>query len=459
MLLKLATSGHEIEEIVNLRKRVFVDELKIQDKDYQDVFNDYFCKNLMVMQDRQLLGSMRVAFDRYSQRFYASYFVTASSQRNRTTGVFLVGGMLRIMEENGIQTLYADSHQRILKEYLNFGCEIIGKPYKKYGFSCEWTPIRYQRSQCTSVARWMLERSRHFLSSQQCQWKFLVKLILCQTIQEYEIVLNSLIGSRQIFSIFPILTENLPSSLQDSTLTGVESIQTQSARVWLESKTSSLNSGNEEESSFDRINALIPQRRILAVKHNSPLLPMAKCYAILTGKHLQAIDCFSKLSIDRETESVWVWMMETDFNSNEWDMLVRHSRKVSLGLQLSKTVADCSIATLRNYLNLIQPQTRPIFFNPKNSLVEWNRDYHHFAAFGDSHQILSKGESCMNFREQSFCRELLENGFSFGDTVKRLNLEFSSSICSQPFLLVGDPALHIISQQSLVKVPVSTGVC
>ena len=143
MLLKLATSSSELEAIVDLRKRVFVDELKIQDKNYQDVFNDYFCKNLMVIEKHQLVGAMRVAFDRHTQRFYASYFVTASFKRNRTTGVLLVGGMLRIMEENGIQTLYADSRPEILKEYLNFGCQIIGEPYRKYGFSCEWIPIRY----------------------------------------------------------------------------------------------------------------------------------------------------------------------------------------------------------------------------------------------------------------------------------------------------------------------------
>ncbi|WP_088242127.1 hypothetical protein [Calothrix rhizosoleniae] len=60
--------------------------------------------------------------------------------------------------------------------------------------------------------------------------------------------------------------------------------------------------------------------------------------------------------------------------------------------------------------------------------------------------------------EQSFCQGLLENGFSFGDAVKRLNLEFSSSISSQPFLLIGDPASHIMGKQSLGKVPISTGI-
>ena len=188
MLLKLATSSSELAEIIDLRKRVFVEELKIQNPDYQDVFNDYFCKNLMVIKNQQLLGAIRVAFDRHTQRFYASYFVTASSKRNRTTGVLLVGGMLRIMRENRIQTLYADSHQQILKEYLNFGCEIMGKPYRKYGFSCEWTPIRYQLSECTSAGNWMLERASQFLSSQQCQWKFPVQLIFCRTIEEYETV-------------------------------------------------------------------------------------------------------------------------------------------------------------------------------------------------------------------------------------------------------------------------------
>ena len=62
MLLKLATSSKELEEIIELRKRVFVDELKIQDKDYQDVFNDYFCKNLMVIKNQQLLGGNACCF-------------------------------------------------------------------------------------------------------------------------------------------------------------------------------------------------------------------------------------------------------------------------------------------------------------------------------------------------------------------------------------------------------------
>lgn len=457
MLLKLATSSSELEEIVDLRKRVFVDELKIQDKNYYDVFNDYFCKNLMVIENHQLVGAMRVAFDRYTQRFYASYFVTAAMKRNRTTGVLLVGGMLRIMEENGIQTLYADSRPEILKEYLNFGCQVIGEPYKKYGFSCEWIPIRYHLSECTPAGYWMQERACQFLSPEQCQWKFPFKLILCSSIFEYETVLESLIATRKIFSTFPVLAnDKLPSSLNDSALTGLDSIEFESAQCWLKSQSDSINS--DGTSSFDRFNTHISRRRILAVKSNSPLLVMAKCYAILTGKHLQVVDDFSKLRIDEETESVWVWMMETDFSVDEWDIIARQTQKVANGLQISQTAQECSINLLRNYLDFIQPQTEPVVFSHGNLPVVGAGEYRHFATFGNSHLIVRKGESSIGSQEQSFCQELLENGFSFGDALKRLNLEFSSSICSGTFLLIGDPATHIMGKESLGKVPISTGI-
>lgn len=450
MFLKLATSSKELTEIVNLRKRVFVDELNIQDKDYQDVFNDYFCKNLMVMQNEQLVGAMRVAFDRHTQRFYASYFVTASSKRNRTTGVLLVGGMLRIIEANGIQTLYADSHQQILQEYLNFGCEIIGKPYRKYGFNCDWTPIRYQFSLCTSAGQWMLERVRPFLSKQQCQWKYPVQLILCRTIGEYETVLERLMTTRQIFAQFPIIDEKVPSSFNNSAFIGVESIQAQSAQVWLESQSYSLN--GDEQSSFEPFNKLIPQRRVLAIRRNSPLVPMAKCYAMLTGKHLQMVDHFSKLVIDQETESVWVWMMATDSSWDEWEIIRQQSRKVAVGLQISQTVQECSINLVRNYLDFIQPQTQPVVFDNKK-LILARQNYHQFASFGNSHLIISKEEYTLGSPEQNFCQELLENGFSFVDAVKRLNLEFSSSFSPQPFLLIGDPALHILTKSDVRSCP------
>ncbi len=457
MLLKLATSSSELKAIVDLRKRVFVDELKIQDKNYQDVFNDYFCKNLMVIEKHQLVGAMRVAFDRHTQRFYASYFVTASFKRNRTTGVLLVGGMLRIMEENGIQTLYADSRPEILKEYLNFGCQIIGEPYRKYGFSCEWIPIRYRLSECTPAGNWMQERARQFLSSQQCQWKFPVKLILCSTIFEYETVLESLIATRKIFSTFPLLTtDELPSSLNDLALTGLDSIETQSAQTWLTSQSDPIN--YDGKSSFDQFNAHISRRRVLAVKCNSPLLVMAKCYAILTGKHLQVVDDFSELRIDEQTESLWVWMMSTDFSVDEWDTIALQTQKVANGLQISKTAQECSINLLQNYLDFIQPQTQPVVFSQGNLPVVGGGEYRHFATFGNSHLILKKGETSIGSQEQSFCQGLLENGFSFGDAVKRLNLEFSSSISSQPFLLIGDPASHIMGKQSFGKVPISTGI-
>lgn len=177
MFLKLAVSKNDLEQIVKLRKQVFVDELKVQDKDYQDIFNDHFSKNLMVIQNGQLVGAVRVVFDYHSQRFYISYLVTASSKRKKTIFALLVGGILHIMEVNRIQTIYADSHSQILEIYLKFGCEIIGKPRRKYGFHCEWTPIRYNFFQRKSVANWMLERARPFLSRQQCKWIYPIGLM------------------------------------------------------------------------------------------------------------------------------------------------------------------------------------------------------------------------------------------------------------------------------------------
>lgn len=405
----------------------------------------------MVFQDQQLVGAMRVAFERYTQRFYASYFVTAPSKRNRTTGVLLVGGMLRIMEENNIQTLYADSHQHILKEYLNFGCKIIGKPYKKYGFSCEWTPIRYQLSECTSAGNWMRERAYPFLSSQQCQWKFPVKLILCETIEEYQNSLERLIQTRQVFSTFPVLqTEESSSHWNKLKLTAVESIQTQSAQTWIETQSDSIN-----HCSFSQINSLVSRRRILVVKQNSSLLPMAQCYAVLTGKYLQVVDDLSQLQINQETESVGIWITQQELSHAEWDILTQQSYKVGLGLQIYQTAADCSTHLLQNYLSFIQPQIHPLIFSSENCAVlslEWSRNYRQFASFGESHYIMCKVEIPLGLKAQNFCQELLENGFSFGDAIKRMNLEFSSPVCSQPFLLIGDPATHIIGKQSIAKI-------
>ncbi len=446
MFLKLAVSSKDIEEIVKLRKRVFVDELKVQDEHYQDVFNDYFCKNLMVMQNERLVGAVRVAFNRHTQRFYASYIVTASPKRKRTVFALLVGGMLRIMEVNGIQTIYADSHQQILDVYLKFGCEIIGKPSRKYGFTCEWTPIRYRFSKSTSVANWMLERARPFLSRRQCQWRYPVNLIFCRTIREYKTVLEPLIASRQIFSQFAVIGHKVPSKLSNSELIGLDSIKTQSAQVWLQSQSSSLKS--YQKSSFDQFNSLIPQKRVLAIKRNSPLVPMAKCYAMLTGTRLQMVNHFSELVINEETKSVWVWVMLRDLSRDEWDIIGQQSQKVALGLQISKTVQECSINLVRNYLDFIQPQTQPVVFENTKLNLE-GQTYRQFAFFGKSHLIVSKEEHSLSFQDQNLCQELLKNGFSFGDTVKRLNSRLSSSFSRQPFLLLGDPTLCTINQPGL----------
>ncbi|MBO9997571.1 MAG: hypothetical protein J7641_00965 [Cyanobacteria bacterium SID2] len=462
MLLKLATHRGDIEQIIQLRRRVFVDELKIQDPDYQDVFNDYFCKNLMVVQDQRLVGAMRVAFDRNTQRFFASYFVTASLKRNRTTGALLVGGMLRIMEENGIQTLYADSREDILNEYLKFGCEIVGKPYQKYGFSCEWTPIRYQWSQCTSAGQWMKERVRPFLFARDCQWKFPVKLICCQGIKEYETVLEDLIASRQILSTFPVLEMEKLSSLSNETaFIGLESIETQLAGDWLSSQSSSID--GQEKFSFDRINSLIPKRQVLVVKSDSPLRPLAKCYAMLTGKYLQEIDRFSKLCIDEACESIWVWMAGTEMNPETWDILTTQSQKVAFGFQISKTPEDCSLHLLQTYLDFIKPNAQPMVLTQNPISLEWSQDYREFASFGHSHSIVCRREIWMSLRELKLAREFLEEslslGGSFGNIVKQMNLKFSSSIGPQSFLLIGDPALHFIYQKSLIPVPVSIRIC
>lgn len=489
MVLKLA-SASDFEEIVKLRKQVFVNELGVQDENYRDVFNDYFSKNLIVVQNQHLLGAIRVAFHRETQRFYISYLVLKSSKRNKTLGALLLGGMLRILEENGIQTIYADSHKEVVNQYFKFGCEVIGLPFYKYGFACEWIPLRYCLSNTTSSGNWMLERARPFLSAIQCRWDFPVHIVLCRNIHEYESCLYRLIATCQIFGTFPLL-----STTREPLFVEWGSTHLVTAEAWCEQQPSSFEP--EGKRLFEKLNSCVSNRHLLVTKRNSPLLPIAKCYAMLTGKRLQVVDDFSQLLVDEETQSIFALMTNCEQSPEDLGVLNQWAKMFALGIQISKMAQECSINLLRSYVYFTQPQTEPIVFysihssealgertaneirrhlNLKHQSDEINSisgsrqaavalaatyersvgslsDERLFASFRNSHFIVRMGESVDEGRECSRLEALLYEGFSFGDAVRLLNDEFGNSLHDSPFLLLGDPALQIAEKPLPVAMP------
>jgi predicted GNAT family N-acyltransferase len=489
MILKLA-SASDLEEIVKLRKQVFVNELGVQDENYQDVFNDYFSKNLIVVQNQHLLGAIRVAFHRETQRFYISYVVLKSSKRNKTLGALLLGGMLRIMEENGIQTIYADSHKEVVNQNLKFGCEVIGPPFYKYGFACEWIPLRYCLSNTTSSGNWMLERARPFLSAIQCRWDFPVHIVLCHNIHEYESCLYRLIATCQIFGTFPLL-----STTKEPLFVEWGSTHLVTAGAWCEQQPSSFEP--EGKRLFEKLNSCVSNRHLLVTKRDSPLLPIAKCYAMLTGKRLQVVDDFSQLLVDEETQSIFALMTNCEQSPEDLGVLSQWAKMFALGIQISNMAEECSINLLRSYVYFTQPQTESVVFHSINFSVAVgsrpaNEIYRHldlehfsygtnpiddwspafaasrtannqsaelllgerlFASFRDSHFIVQMGERADEDAERSRCEALLYGGFSFGDTVRFLNDEFSNPPHSRLFLLFGDPALQVAEKSLPVAIP------
>jgi predicted GNAT family N-acyltransferase len=144
-MIKLRLAGpSDFASLRALREVVFRHELRIQEDDYEDVFDDHACKNFLLERDGRLVGAVRLAFSNDLQQHFISYLVLLPGSRRRWLLLPLVGAVILTMRCNGIAHVQLHASDENVDIYRGLGCSVEGPRFQKRGFQCLWTPMVYR---------------------------------------------------------------------------------------------------------------------------------------------------------------------------------------------------------------------------------------------------------------------------------------------------------------------------
>src|SRR5687768_15325595 len=290
MIMLSLASPSELDELRLFRSRVYAAELGIQENTYQDVFNDHLSKNIVLRDSGRLIGTVRLAFSRETQEFYISYLTVESDKRKQSHLGLLLGAFFLLMKANHLQTVRGDSADNNLEMYLSVGCRVVGPKFRKYGFTCEWTPLCYTLGTNATSEKRLMDHARKYLGWEGTKWHFQPRLVLCEDLDTYRRELDKLIARRQIFSLIPHLAKNREalSSLRSDWL---------DAPVVLEPGDLPAVPSGQDGLKFEDFNRSFNTRNLILVQRDSELSSLAKTYAMLSGKTLVLVEDWSALNL------------------------------------------------------------------------------------------------------------------------------------------------------------------
>lgn len=144
MILKIARTDIEYADIKELRNRIFCNELKIQNTNFADPYNDHDSIVFYVENSKQKIASARIVFSKNEDHFYFSYFLISKKFRQKMTGIYLLGGLFYFLRCNRITEVCVHAHSDVIELYRKFGLEQISEPFFKEGFTCYWIKMRYR---------------------------------------------------------------------------------------------------------------------------------------------------------------------------------------------------------------------------------------------------------------------------------------------------------------------------
>lgn len=425
-------------ELREFRKRVFASELRIQDEDYQDVFNDHFSKNVLLRDASGVaLGAVRLAYSREKQRFYISYLTLLPEARSGSYVRLLLGAVFYLARENGIRVLHGDATDDNLPMYLTAGCRQIGEKYRKHGFSAEWTPIEYVMGTQRREEDVLIARVRPYLAGRDCAWRFSAKLVPCAGEDHYRAVLSRMMVGRQILGCIPHL-----GNAFDMT-TEVVTLVTEADPVALDPEHRA--DDHDLETSFEAFNRGCNARNIIVVTHETQYLNIARVYSLLTGKRLVM---WSEWSPGPELESVLVVLRRSDLGLFRRAMDER-SRGWTLGFACADSAPALSELLIRNYLEFLGPASRG---TPGVYSLDRMREHDEGpgaaspgAAGGASHVVLSDAPRNTLAELRTRLSSLLRAGLPIGAAMQTIEagVERSRLHC-----LIGDPCLSFFPRTS-----------
>jgi GNAT superfamily N-acetyltransferase len=417
----------EFDRLRSFRESIFSAELGVQEGTYQDVFNDYFSKNVLLEHGGRLAGAARLAFSREAQEFYFSYLALAPEWRGHTAARLLLGTLFLLMKVNGISTVRADSNDQNLPMYLSAGCRVSGARFTKYGFRCAWTPLKYVLGTHPEAEARLMRRVQACLpADSQCVWQFPIKLVLCSSRQEYRRVFQRLVSSGEIMGVVPHFAQRGPETKVSL------SEQTPQAQVV---HRDSLKKGNKEFQ-FPDLNSCFNSDHRIIVTVNSRFREIAQTYACLTRKSVEFVlpSALATSAFSPAKSRLFVLTREelpALLNSDAY-----RSQPCPMGLATGDTDEEVSTLLLRNYFEFTAPlhsaHSLPITVIRANACAaarNWKTP-HTFICPSDTPD-----------EPVSFLRCLLRNGYTAGEAVRFSILSFSDRLRA-PVLLAGDPSLR-----------------
>lgn len=349
--LKFAASD-ELGDLQSLRYAVFVKELAIQSENYQDVFNDYYAKNIVLKVSGKIVGAIRMVFHRERQQFYLSYFLLHPSCRKLSYARLLIGAVFYVMRVNHIEVIFADAWDQVLPLYEKFGCVILGDKFYKHGFICAWTPMKYVLGKNPEFEEKSIAMGQKYLEEAGCLWNIYPKIIVCQNLKEFKDCFNYLVKAKNIFHTLPFLLESqekrLLEKLQKITIADNSVLwSVYSATLYLKLE----NIGND----FEYYNETFSEENIVFCQEESDLLVLAKCYAIITSKKLNLVKNWSDINVPQKCKSV-ILFLENKFSNSEFYSWLRVTlKKVSWGIISGDSLTVISWMVLKNYLHYLYP--------------------------------------------------------------------------------------------------------
>lgn len=325
----------------DFRARIFRDELGIQDPHYQDVFNDFFSKNVVLMRRGVLDGAVRLAYSGELGQFFISYFTVRNERRSRADAALLLGSIFFLMRENGIHQICGHATQVNLPMYLHVGCRTSGPWFRKYGFSCEWKPLTYELGTNRASEERLIERVRGHLPAAEARWEFTVRIVPCADLDQFQAACAYLLSRGAVFGAIPHLG---PLDLSITSLPHIRGIETMALR--------SLN--GERSKGFEYYNSHFDATRLFVVQRESPFVPLARLYSVLNRRQVVLVDRWADSRCPSEARSVMVLAHDGDAAAvSSWTDRSGHDAAGSVVTAASPE--EMSTKLLQRYLRTLGP--------------------------------------------------------------------------------------------------------
>ena len=126
--IKAVDKSHEYQDVLKIRKKVFIDEQKISEKIEIDS-NEKSSKYIIALINRNVVGTARWRDD--GSKVKLERFAVLKEYRNKGIGRKLNEFILKQVPVN--RTIYLNSQESAIGFYENLGFEVSGSPFKEAG--------------------------------------------------------------------------------------------------------------------------------------------------------------------------------------------------------------------------------------------------------------------------------------------------------------------------------------